>query len=196
MELNAVQKRIWSAVQERLADEQVASPDHVQRMTTWCQKLARDRKVDTEALTAGALVHDIGVTIDRKTHYTAGLDLARDILTRSDLEQEKIQPALHVMETHSRYGGPEPKTPEAQIAQDADALEYIGAVGILRAVIRGLNDKSFDGNINSFPEYLNSLLYRVSSSLHTQKAQDYAKKRIEFMESFLEQLEKEVNFEV
>ncbi|MDZ7760508.1 MAG: HD domain-containing protein [Desulfovermiculus sp.] len=196
MELNAVQKRIWSAVQERLADEQVASPDHVQRMTTWCQKLARDREMDIEALTAGALVHDVGVTVDRKTHYTAGLNLAQDILAQSGLEQEKIQPALHVMETHSRYGGPEPKTPEAQIAQDADALEYIGAVGILRAVIRGLNDKTFDGNINNFPEYLNSLLNRVSSSLHTQKSEDYAKTRIEFMESFLEQLKKEINFEV
>lgn len=196
MELNDLQNRVWSRVQAQLADEQVASPDHVERMTTWCQKLGQNLNIDLEALTAGALVHDIGVTIDRKTHYSAGLDLARQILTENGLEQEKVDPALHVMQAHSRYGGPEPETAEAQIAQDADALEYIGAIGIVRAVVRGLNDGSFSGKAADFPQYLRELLSKVSSSFHTQEAEQYGHSRIAYMHSFLEQMEKELKFEV
>lgn len=196
MELNDLQNRVWSRVQAQLADEQVASPDHVERMTTWCQKLGQNRNIDPEALIAGALVHDIGVTIDRKTHYSAGLDLARQILTENGLEQEKVDPALHVMKAHSRYGGPEPETAEAQIAQDADALEYIGAIGIVRAVVRGLNDGSFNGKAADFPQYLRELLSKVSSSFHTQEAEQYGHSRIAYMHSFLEQMEKELKFEV
>jgi uncharacterized protein len=196
MQLNEVQKKVWSRVQAHLADEQVASPDHVERMTTWCQKLGQNRNIDLDALTAGALVHDTGVTIDRKTHYSAGLDLARQILTENGLEQEKVDPALHVMQAHSRYGGPEPKTLEAQIAQDADALEYIGAIGIVRAVVRGLNDGSFSGKAADFPQYLRELLSKVSASFHTQEAEQYGHSRIAYMHSFLEQMEKELKFEV
>ncbi len=192
MELHAVQKKIWSAVSELLADEQVASPDHVERMTTWCQNLAQSQDVDIEALTAGALVHDVGVTVDRKTHYNAGLELARQILVQGGLEEEKIEPALHVMEAHSRYGGPEPETQEAKIAQDADALEYIGAVGIVRAVVRGLNDGSFSGRAADFAQYLRELLNKVSPSFHTREAEKYGQSRINYMERFVQQLEHEL----
>lgn len=196
MQLNALQNKVWSRVQTHLAQEQVASPDHVERMTTWCQKLGSNQNIDMDVLTSGALVHDIGVTIQRKTHYSAGLELARQILSENGLEQGKIEPSLHVMEAHSRYGGPEPQSLEAQIAQDADALEYIGAIGIVRAVVRGLNDGSFSGKAADFPEYLRNLLQKVSTSFHTEQAQQYGHSRIAYMQSFLEQLEKELKFEV
>jgi len=85
--------------------------------------------------------------------------------------------ALHVLESHSRYGGPDPNTLEAKVGQDADALEYIGAIGIIRAVVRGLNDGSFDGKICNFPDILRSILAKVEGTFHTKQAEELGRSR-------------------
>jgi uncharacterized protein len=195
MELNEFQEKIWHFVKSDLSNEPVASVDHVERMTTWCQKLGPLRGADMDILVAGALVHDIGVVINRKDHYMVGRDRAKEILKEVGFPEDKIDGALHVLKTHSRYGGPEPQTTEAEVGQDADALEYIGAIGILRALIRGLNDGSFDGKISSFPDYLRSILSKVEDTFHTEEAESIGRSRIEYMESFLERIEKDLLYE-
>lgn len=196
MELTEIQQSIWSCVQSDLAQEPVASTDHVERMTIWCQKLAPTEGADMEVLVAGALLHDIGVPIDRKTHYVVGRNRAAKILKQVGFPQEKIDAVLHVLEAHSRYGGPEPQTLEARVGQDADALEYIGAIGILRALVRGLNDGSFDGRISRFPDYLRSILAKVEETFHTKEAEELGRSRLEYMKRFLERIEKELRHEV
>ena len=195
MELNKLQQKIWHLVESDLSNEPVASTDHVERMTTWCRKLGPLRGADMDILVAGALLHDIGVVINRKDHYIVGRDRAKAILQEVDFPEENIDAAIHVLETHSRYGGPEPQTTEAEVGQDADALEYIGAIGILRALIRGLNDGSFDGKISSFPDYLRSILSKVEGTFHTKEAERIGKSRIEYMQRFLERIEKELLYE-
>jgi len=122
MELNEREEKVWRQVQVDLADEPVATPDHVVRMTHWCQKMGRELGANLEVLTAGALVHDIGVPINRKEHFLVGRDRGAAVLKASGLPEEKIGKAVHVLESHSRYGGPQPETLEAQIGQDSDAL--------------------------------------------------------------------------
>ena len=109
--------------------------------------------------------------------------------------EDKIDAALHVLEAHSRYGGPAPRTTEAEVGQDADALEYVGAIGILRALVRGLNDGSFNGKISEFPDYLRSILKKVEGTFHTKQAEELGRSRLEYMKSFLERIEKELKFE-
>ena len=196
MKLNDVEKKIWQRVSSDLADERVASPDHVERMTTWCQKLGTPAGADMTSLVPGALVHDIGVLYDRKFHYTAGKPVAANILRNAGLAEESIEPALHVLESHSRYGGPQPTSIEARVGQDADALEYIGAIGILRAVIRGLTDGSYNARISDFPDYLRNLLAKVEGTFHTEAAEKIGTERIEFMHRFLERIERELDGEV
>ncbi len=195
MDLNDVEKKIWKQVSSSLRDEKVASPDHVERMTGWCQKLGPAKAADMDILVAGALVHDIGVLHNRKNHYEAGKAPAKEILRDTGFPENKIDAALHVLESHSRYGGPEPETAEARVGQDADALEYIGAIGILRAVIRGLTDGSFNGRISDFPDYLKELLGKVEGTFHTEAAERIGAERIEYMYKFLEHIELELEYE-
>ncbi|MEW6666493.1 MAG: HD domain-containing protein [Thermodesulfobacteriota bacterium] len=195
MELTERQKRIWDRVQADLAREPVASPDHVERMTTWCQRIGPAKGADMEVLVAGALLHDVGVVVDRKIHYRVGRTRAREVLHQAGFPEERIAASLHVLESHSRYGGPEPKSLEARVGQDADALEYIGAIGILRALVRGLNDGSFNGRISDFPGFLRSILAKVEGTFHTQEAEAIGRSRLETMRGFLDRLEKELNFE-
>ena len=140
-------------------------------------------------------MHDVGVVVNRRTHYVAGRDLAREILVSNGLPDVTVEKALHVMESHSRYGGPQPHTVEARIGQDSDALEYIGAIGIVRAGVRGLIDGSFSGRACDFPGHLAALLAKVEGSFHTEEAEQIGSKRIAFMRHFLQQIEKELAFE-
>ncbi len=196
MELTEIQKNIWKYAKSDLSEEPVASTDHIERMTSWCQKFGPDAGADMEILVAGALLHDVGVVINRKKHFVVGRDRAAEILKEVGFPEEKIDSALHVLEAHSRYGGaPDPETTEAKVGQDADALEYIGAIGILRAVIRGLNDGSFDGKISGFPDYLRSILAKVEDTFHTEKAGELGRSRVEYMRGFLEHIEKELRME-
>jgi uncharacterized protein len=193
MELTETQKKIWNRVKADLADEPVASPDHVERMTAWCQRLGPEVGADMEILVAGALLHDVGVVINRKNHYRVGRERAAEILKEAGFPEQKTEGALHVLEAHSRYGGPEPETREAEVGQDADALEYIGAIGILRALIRGLNDGSFRGRISDFPGFLRSILAKVEGTFHTEQAEAIGLSRLDYMKGFLERIEKELN---
>ena len=196
MELTEIQKKIWTHVKSDLSEEPVASTDHIERMTTWCQQLGPDAGADMEILLAGALLHDVGVVINRKQHYRVGRPRAKEILKEAGFAEEKIDAALHVLEAHSRYGGaPDPETTEAKVGQDADALEYIGAIGIIRAVVRGLNDGSFNGKVSNFPDYLRSLLAKVEDTFHTEKAGEFGRSRLEYMRNFLKRIEKELDME-
>jgi len=195
MELTKIQEKVWEQVKTELADEPVASPDHVERMTGWCQLLGPKVGADMEVLSAGALLHDVGVVINRKNHYTVGRTRAAEILKEAGFPEEKIEDALHVLEAHSRYGGPDPRTTEAKVGQDADALEYIGAIGILRALVRGLNDGSFNGRISDFPEFLQSILAKVEDTFHTKEAEAIGRSRLEYMKIFIERVEKELKSE-
>ncbi|MFH1953189.1 MAG: HD domain-containing protein [Pseudomonadota bacterium] len=196
MELTETQEKIWHYVKSDLAEEPVASTDHIERMTTWCQQLGPDAGADMEVLLAGALLHDVGVVINRKEHYRVGRPRAAEVLKEVGFPEEKIDAALHVLEAHSRYGGaPAPETTEAKVGQDADALEYIGAIGIIRAVVRGLNDGSFNGKISDFPDYLRSLLAKVEGTFHTEKAGEFGRSRLEYMRNFLKRVEKELRME-
>ena len=196
MELNPTEQKIYQRVKEILADEPVAGVDHVERMVAWSQKLSQGLGADPEILTAGALVHDIGVVVDRPTHFEASMPLAREVLQKAGLAEGKIEPALHVMQAHSRYGGPEPQTLEARIGQDADALEYLGAIGVVRLVVRGLKDGSFDGKISKFPEFMRSIIAKVDNTFHTSEAEKLGQERLEFMRRFNERIEQEIKGEV
>ena len=195
MELTKIQEKIWNEVKTELSDEPVASPDHVERMTGWCRFLGPKVGANMEVLLAGALLHDVGVVINRKNHYTVGRARAAEILKETGFPEEKTEDVLHVLEAHSRYGGPEPRTTEAKVGQDADALEYIGAIGILRALVRGLNDGSFNGRISDFPEFLQSILAKVEDTFHTKEAEAIGRSRLEYMKLFIERVEKELKSE-
>ena len=48
MELTEREEEIWAQVQADLTYEPVASPDHVERMTTWCQRIGPLKGADNE----------------------------------------------------------------------------------------------------------------------------------------------------
>jgi uncharacterized protein len=193
MSVSKYEERIWPYLKKELLKEKVAGLDHIKRTLFWAKKLGQDLEADMEVLIPGVMLHDIGVTKDRKKHYQRGIEQAEKILREIDFPSQKIDRVLHIIEAHSRYGGPTPRTLEAKIMWDVDAIDYAGAVGITRAVIRGLSDNSFDGNIFNFSVLLKNIVKEVEDKLFFKESKKIIQPRIEFLNVFLKQLEIELS---
>ncbi len=172
--------------------EKIAGTDHLERAYQWCQKIGRTKGASMEILLTAALLHDIGVPVDRKRHYEAALPKARAFLGKMGLKEDEIQRILHIIEAHSRYGGPDPQSFEAKILQDVDAIEYVGAVGLIRGVVRALHEGSFSGKIEEVPKLIDDLIKRVEGNFYTEEAKRVVEKRIAFLKLFSDRLNREL----
>ncbi|NIS59565.1 MAG: HD domain-containing protein, partial [Proteobacteria bacterium] len=123
-------EKIREFIRKEMAEERVAGVDHVERVYGWCREIGEKKGANMEVLLTAALLHDIGVPIDREKHYDAALPRAESFLHELGFNEDEIEKILHAIHTHSRYGGPDPQTLEAKVLQDVDAIEYVGAVGL------------------------------------------------------------------
>lgn len=193
MLVKELEEKLWPYIEKELKNEQVASLDHIRRTVARAWQLGRQLNARMEVLIPGAMLHDIGVVTDRKRHYLKGKERAAEILNEIGYPREMVDDVLHVMEAHSRYGGIPPQTLEAKIMRDIDAIDYVGAVGVARAVVRGLNDGSFDGNIGHLPTLLKKIAQGMEGGIFFEQSRKIVDERIKIMENYLSQLESELN---
>ncbi len=172
-----------------------AGYDHARRVTQVALDIGRKEGADLDALEVAGLLHDVGVPLDKPHHYEIGAFLVRGILTELGYERDFVEKVARMVETHSRYGGPEPESLEEKILQDADAVEYVGAVGLARGIVRGMENGSYAGNVDELPALIDGLIDRVSEGIHTDRARDLVAGRIGFLREFKVRLEKELRGE-
>ena len=166
--------------------------DHAERVLQIVEDIGQREGADLDILRVAALLHDIGVPINKARHYEIGALMARGILSRFDFTEDEIEPIIHAIEAHSRYGGPDPQTLEGRILQDADAMEYVGATGLARAIVRGLEGGSYSGNLSELPALIDGLIERVDGTLHTERGRALVRDRIAYLRAFQEQLNAEI----
>ena len=95
----------------------------------------------TTSYWAAAWLHDIGVFVGnhpedpdellRWDHVKYACDRTTALLTEAGFPSEKIPAVLDAIRTHQPQN--DPQTIEATILRDADILEQLGAIGIMRA---------------------------------------------------------------
>lgn len=189
----SIMEEIRRFAEEKLRGEKISGLDHSERVYRWCEALARDEGGDLEVLRAASLLHDIAVPlVGRQRHYEEGAKIARQFLSGLGLPPERVEAIAHAIEAHSRFGGPEPRTAEAKILYDADLLDFIGAIGIVRGIGRGLLGGEFDGDVGKAPEFLLGVIEKYAAGLHTKRAREVARARLEFMREFVERLREEL----
>lgn len=188
-------EKIRQFINKEMEGEPVAGPDHLERAYGWSKKIGEKKGANPDVLLTAALLHDIGVPVDRKRHYEAGLPKAEAFLKELGDDPEAIQQTLHVIQTHSRYGGPDPESLEAKILQDVDAIEYVGAVGLVRGLVRALREGSFNGDVSQVPALIDHLIERVGERFYTEEVAAVIRKRMEYLKSFSAQLKKELDGE-
>lgn len=182
---------------------------HVKRVVSTAKKLAQIEKADLEIIIPAAWLHDL-VNLpkdhpDRKQASRMAAKEAVNFLKEIHYPSEKLSKIAHAIEAHSFSSGIKPETVEAKIVQDADRLDGLGAIGLARlfSISTQLkrpfyNDedpfachRELDDRENAI-DHIFIKLKRVVEIMNTDSAKNEAQKRFNFIESYLDQLQKEI----
>jgi uncharacterized protein len=110
---------------------------HCQRDYDLARELAREDNVvlDDDILFAASFLHDIAAfpkwSAPKVDHSDRGAEVAVLLLQEMDFPEEKLPAVRAAIETHMYYR--KPVAPEALYLHDADAIDWLGAIGIVRA---------------------------------------------------------------
>ena len=162
--------------------------DHTMRVYRTAMEIAdSEPDCDRKIVALAALLHDAD---DSKLFATADNANTRAFLAAQNVDEDtagKICTAINSVSI-SKNRDRCPELLEGRIVQDADRLDAIGATGIARTfAYGGKHGRTLDSSIDHFHEKL--LL--LKAMMHTEKAKEMAESRHAFMESFLQEWEKE-----
>lgn len=182
---------------------------HALRVLANAVKLKTPR-ISLREIAASCLLHD-SVNIpknspERKNSALLCAKKAREILSELDWSSAEIEAVGIAIEDHSFSRGVTPRTELGKILQDADRLEAIGAIGIMRvfstgakmgakffhaedpwAESRELDDKAFS------VDHFYTKLLKLEDMFQTDLGRKLARDRTEYMRSFLEQIRTEIS---
>lgn len=182
---------------------------HILRVVQTAKKLCEQEKARWPVVMPAAFFHDF-VNIPKNdprraqaSHISAEATI--EYLKSVGYPSEYFEDIRQAIEAHSFSAGVAPKTLEAQIVQDADRLDSLGAIGIARcfatstlmktpfyseedpwAENRDLDDKSF--GIDHF--YMK--LFTLVEKMHTPSAKAEGDHRISFVKTYLDQIKREI----
>jgi uncharacterized protein len=173
---------------------------HQQRLYPLARQLAEDHAYDDDVLFAAAWMHDLGVFIGHRPEDPAALAAwdnvayamreTPSILKRLGLPAEKIPAVIEAIRTHQPAA--EPTTFEAVLLRDADLLEQLGAVSILRTVSKVGRDTRFT-RFSDALRLLRKNSAELPSKLRLEAARRLAQPRLRILEAFLDAAEAEAD---
>ena len=160
--------------------------------------------INAAVVELAALLHDIG---DYKITGSeeAQIEIPRQILLELKADQETITQVISIIDQISFHKGMKKlNSIEAQIVQDADRIDAIGAIGIARAFAYGgakereiwnpedkpkinMSKEEYMNNKGSSINHFYEKLLLLKDRMNTETGKKIAQDRHEFMEGFLEQ---------
>lgn len=218
-----IRRRIWEVASSFYPEQDWAhGRNHVERVLKTALKLGKLERADLEVIELAAILHDIFE--NKETHGGAegfrheieGSKEARKILTECGFAGETVDGVCHCIESHrKRTGRIDPQTIEAKCLFDADKLDCIGAIGILRSAfvsfdhhqeiykdeedIEAYRHKNIrpDGTIIDYSQHSSNLEYQLSlksiaNRMYTATGKRLARERAAFMGEFYDRLAKEM----
>lgn len=186
--------------------------EHIQRVYTLALHLAEKEGADRFIVGMAALLHDLGrVAPGKETHiHHADLSvvMAGRLLQGYGVSEEQQVAIQHAIIAHSFSKGIEPRTLEAMVVRDADRLDALGAIGILRwaqtgVIRRGPQTRSYhpddpfaeqhepDDHLYLLDHFYRKLL-KIGESMATASGREMAEQRTQFMHAYLAELRHEL----
>ena len=209
-------KSLWALVHPTLIGVGLAhDAEHILRVTRWAMYLASRNGIDAELAVATGLVHDLVQVPKESPNRSKGGELSaiagREPLEIAGFLAEEIAEIVEAVRTSSWSRGLEAKTKLAEVLQDADRLDAIGAVGIARNFAcaqemaqrsgRGRfydpedpfaqSDRELDDARNAL-DHWRAKLQHLAAGMHTLEAQKEAQQRHDFLLRFESELAREL----
>ena len=186
-------KQTEAVVRERmLGQAAVHGMDHVLRVLASARAIQSEVGDDLETIELSALLHDVG---DAKFHdgVERSAEFAREILGSLGAGDDLIEHVAHIVDNISFRKGQsaKPMWLEGQVVQDADRLDAIGAIGIVRTIEYGAAfDQPFyqpDAcDAKTGVGHFHEKLFKLKSLMNTDAGRRMAEDREAFMRTFLE----------
>ena len=207
---------IWEAKFEQFIREALAEADaahdlaHIQRVVANAKRLALTENVDLAIVIPAAWLHDCVIVAKdsplRKQASRLAAERAGEYLRDEGYDAVLIPAIEHAVAAHSFSAGIVPETIEAQVVQDADRLDSIGAIGIARCLLTGVSfgahlysvDDPFgdDGRLLDDKSYsvdhFYIKLFELAGMMQTAAGRAEAERRTLYMRGFLDQLRTEI----
>jgi len=163
--------------------------NHARRLLHLISIIGEGMQFNQEVVWLAAYLHDWGAY---SPWAQAGVDhalrsrqVAQEFLTERDAPAELLQPVLECIESH-HLGDPNRRI-EAVLLSDADALDFLGAVGILRDVARKPRD------LRGAYQAIKNRRQKLPQMICLDKTKEIAQKRIEEMDAIIKTFEEETN---
>ena len=184
--------------------------EHIRRVVTNARRLATAEGADWEVVMPAAWLHDCVIvpksSPDRKRASQLAAAQAATWLEEHGWPFGKLEEIAHAITAHSFSAGIEPRTLEAQVLQDADRLDALGAIGLARTLMLGAEmkrefydvadpfcqNREADDSIYTL-DHLYCKLLKLEGTMQTVSGKAEAGQRTVFLRDFLEQLGDEIN---
>lgn len=181
--------------------------DHVERVYNMALKISEGEDVDIDVVRAAALLHDIARAKEdelKVCHAEEGAKMAREILTEMDFPEDKINDVVHAILVHRYSKGLVAESREAEVLQDADRLDALGAITLTRIFThcgnrgrpvydpRILPKDVYVGEGTTGINHIYEKILKIKSeTFKTKKAREMAVGRYNYVRDFVDRFEKE-----
>ncbi|MCL6271964.1 phosphohydrolase [Sansalvadorimonas sp. 2012CJ34-2] len=184
---------------------------HFQRVWKTAQKIMAEETRPVNALTvlAACYFHDI-VTFpknhpNRSKSSQFAAQKTAEILGELKFPAELIENTCHAVEAHSFSANIPTRTPEAEVVQDADRMEAIGAIGLARVFYTGgkmgsklfhaqdpwAENRELDDKQYSVDHFFCKLL-KLGETMKTAPGRKLAEENTDYLRAFLDKLREEL----
>jgi len=174
---------------------QAKPPDkfsHQQRLCRLAVRLAEDRPYDDDVLYAAVWMHDLGVFVGHRPespaalaawdHVTYAASRVPPILKQLGFPESKIEAVIEAIRTH--LPARKPTSFEGTLLRDADILEQLGAIAVLRTVSKVGRDTRFVRYADAL-QVLRRNVEDLPAQLELPSARRLAEPRVEALKAFL-----------
>ena len=171
---------------------------HQPRLYALTQQVGAGLEYDDDVVHAAAWLHDLGVFIGHRIedpialaqwdHVAYTLARAPGILSDRGFPDAKVPGVLDAIRMH--LPSSDPTSIESTILRDADILEQLGAVGILRAVVKTGRDARYP-DFTTVVEWLRRAAMNLPALLRLETSKALAAPKLRILEAFLAQADAE-----
>jgi uncharacterized protein len=176
---------------------------HQPRLYALTRTIGEGLTYDDDIVYAAAWLHDIGVFVGNRPedpdqlrrwdHVKYACDRTEIILREAAFPGEKIPAVLDAIRTHQPHD--DPQTIEAVILRDADILEQLGAIGILRSVSKVGRDTRY-ARFSDIVPVLRKAAAELPGKLRVARARELAIPKIRLLTAFLDSVDSEAGNEL
>lgn len=184
--------------------------NHFKRVVSMAKRLCQSEQGKMEVVVPAAWLHDLVIVPKnsplRSQASKMSAEKAIEFLREINYPAEFHHDIAHAIEGHSFSANIAVNTLEAQIVQDADRLDGLGAIGIARCfATAGLMKRAFYQGEDPFCDnrppddqhytldHFYKKLFKTAETLKTKSGQIEGVARIQFMQEYLQVLKTEIS---